>query len=682
MRMTVDSSGICLATAPSSSRKHRTTATATVPAVKSAASHKKCADSSVARLHPRDCAGSGEDATATAKCMPTKCMPAPRSLAPPAPPPAPTPADMMPPMQMMPMGTHRTLDLEHMGVMRKLTRDRQTAAALRAEAAVLRQRLDEIQSRPSSQLSDADFAELQLKSERYGQVTDRAADVEDHSDEMAYFVRTADILFRYYDIIDKGHDAAPLGSCKCPTVQAAAATQEHAPAPATATATATLDPAAPAAPAAPAHATAPRALQAQQQPQPQKVAKQDASAKAAKKDFSSVLSYFTVRSHAGAGAGGAGAGAGAGFGGAGEVTAISVSVDTEAKAEAEAEADAAPTTATVAVAVAAAVTVAVSLATSGAVGAVGAVGETAAATAPARARAVPTSTAGAGGAAATPSRLQGIDDRASLLELYMRQAHTDRAPPAPNERERDRRANAHGGGGGGGGRGAGSVGSAASAAMASACGHCGSCDRTVQLQDGCVFCNRCFTVEYILIDHEKPSYKDPPKEVSYFAYKRINHLNEWLNQVQGKETTEIPEEVYDAILLEIKKQKRYNMATLTHDCVRQILKKLRLNRYYEHCPHIINRLNGRPIPNLPQELEDRLRHMFCQIQVPFLKHAPPTRKNFLSYSFCLHKLMQLLEQDQYLGSFKLLKSREKLFAQDRIWKKICEELGWDFIPSL
>jgi hypothetical protein len=44
--------------------------------------------------------------------------------------------------------------------------------------------------------------------------------------------------------------------------------------------------------------------------------------------------------------------------------------------------------------------------------------------------------------------------------------------------------------------------------------------------------------------------------------------------------------------------------------------------------------------------------------------------------------MQLLEKDQYLDSFPLLKSREKLHQQDIIWKKICNELGWDFIPSL
>ena len=32
--------------------------------------------------------------------------------------------------------------------------------------------------------------------------------------------------------------------------------------------------------------------------------------------------------------------------------------------------------------------------------------------------------------------------------------------------------------------------------------------------------------------------------------------------------------------------------------------------------------------------------------------------------------------------FPLLKSTEKLYAQDQIWKKICKDLRWEFIPSV
>jgi hypothetical protein len=37
--------------------------------------------------------------------------------------------------------------------------------------------------------------------------------------------------------------------------------------------------------------------------------------------------------------------------------------------------------------------------------------------------------------------------------------------------------------------------------------------------------------------------------------------------------------------------------------------------------------------------------------------------------------------DNFLKYFPLLKSKEKLIEQDDIWKKICNELQWEFVPS-
>ena len=85
--------------------------------------------------------------------------------------------------------------------------------------------------------------------------------------------------------------------------------------------------------------------------------------------------------------------------------------------------------------------------------------------------------------------------------------------------------------------------------------HCVSCgvERKLFMSDGKMICPNCGDEKFILIDSDKPSYKEPPRELSYFAYKRINHLNEWLAQFQAKESTDIPQEVYDKILLELKK---------------------------------------------------------------------------------------------------------------------------------
>ena len=214
--------------------------------------------------------------------------------------------------------------------------------------------------------------------------------------------------------------------------------------------------------------------------------------------------------------------------------------------------------------------------------------------------------------------------------------------------------------------------------------HCLVCniEKTLIISDGIMVCTKCGDTDFIIIESDKPNFKEPIPDTSAYAYKRINHFNEWLSQFQAKESTEIPNETFGEILLEINKSRIHNLALLTPEKMRQILKKLRYNKYYEHIPHIINKLNGVPPPNMTREVEERMRVMFRQIQEPFTLHCPKDRKNFLSYSYVLHKFCQLMELDAFLQCFPLLKSREKLQQQDRIWKLICKTLGWEFIASI
>ena len=81
-------------------------------------------------------------------------------------------------------------------------------------------------------------------------------------------------------------------------------------------------------------------------------------------------------------------------------------------------------------------------------------------------------------------------------------------------------------------------------------------------------------------------------------------------------------------------------------------------------------------------LEAKLRLMFSEIQQPFEKHCPTERKNFLSYSYVLYKFCELLGEDDFLPCFPLLKSKEKLKQQDKIWKNITIELKWEYIPTI
>ncbi len=161
-----------------------------------------------------------------------------------------------------------------------------------------------------------------------------------------------------------------------------------------------------------------------------------------------------------------------------------------------------------------------------------------------------------------------------------------------------------------------------------------------------------------------------------------NYLINGLSQFQAKESTEISDEIIELIKSELRKQ-RFKHLDYTHiDKVKKILKKLKLNEYYEHIAFIISKITGKPAPSINRETEENLKKMFDKIQEPFERHCPKDRINFLSYSYVLHKFFQLLELDDYVRCFPLLKSRTKLRIQDEIWKKICYDCDWEFYPSV
>lgn len=212
---------------------------------------------------------------------------------------------------------------------------------------------------------------------------------------------------------------------------------------------------------------------------------------------------------------------------------------------------------------------------------------------------------------------------------------------------------------------------------------CQSCFKgeLVPLDDeGVLICNLCAVSIPYLIENEKPSYKEPPKEVCFYAYKKINHFKEILSQFQGKETTQIHPYIIDQIKNQIKKE-RINVSNLTYNGMKDILKKLSFNKYYEHIAFIKNKLGIKP-PIFSTELEETLCNLFMEIQSPYSKVCPDDRVNFLNYYYVLYKFLELLEERTHIHEIPMLKDREKLIEQDEIWKRICSILDWKFYATI
>jgi hypothetical protein len=215
---------------------------------------------------------------------------------------------------------------------------------------------------------------------------------------------------------------------------------------------------------------------------------------------------------------------------------------------------------------------------------------------------------------------------------------------------------------------------------------CVSCDCDAEYEDireSYCICTNCGLTETITRT-ENPAGKELENYSVipvHFDYKRLTHLNDCLNQAQGKENTDIPQEIMDIIILQLRRERIYDLKTLTNTQIRNILKKTGNSKYYEHIPYILGNLTGK-YKVFPEEMIEKITAMFEEIQGPFEKHKPKERKNFLSYKYCCYKLCELLGYDEFLECFDLLKSREKLRKQDEIWKKICEDLRWEYISTI
>jgi len=215
------------------------------------------------------------------------------------------------------------------------------------------------------------------------------------------------------------------------------------------------------------------------------------------------------------------------------------------------------------------------------------------------------------------------------------------------------------------------------------CQICNKGEMIPQDEEGILICNNPECAKFItyIVDGAKPNNKDPPNEVSYTAYIRLNHFKEILSQFQAKETTQIPDDVIDEIKARIKKERIEDMSTLNYNKMRDILRKLGLNKYFEHIQYI-NSLFGIKPPVMNEELHETLCVLFIEIQKPWAVHCPANRTNFFNYTYTLYQLCNLLDQTQYLPYIPMMKDREKQLEQDMIWKKVCEDLDWVFCPTV
>ena len=190
----------------------------------------------------------------------------------------------------------------------------------------------------------------------------------------------------------------------------------------------------------------------------------------------------------------------------------------------------------------------------------------------------------------------------------------------------------------------------------------------------CPTCGYC--VSYLDATSSSTSF-DEVVEYSQYSYKRVNHYLMWLSLVQGKEAHRVSDDILEEVMQDLyTRQHVRNASDVTQRRVRDSLRRLKLRKAYDHVAQITSRISGIRPPRIPPETEEQLKNMFLQMQPAFQRHAPKTRTNFLSYSYVLFRCFQILGLHHMLQGLTLLKGRDKLEANDAIFRKMSEDLGW------
>lgn len=97
----------------------------------------------------------------------------------------------------------------------------------------------------------------------------------------------------------------------------------------------------------------------------------------------------------------------------------------------------------------------------------------------------------------------------------------------------------------------------------------------------------------------------------------------------------------------------------------------------------INRFSNEPnLIDKHQELFTLFGKCFDLVSDSFDKLFRPMRKNMLSFKYVLYKLYQLLDMKNELEEIAMFKTEEKIVYHDNMWKMICEDLNWKYLPSI
>lgn len=209
---------------------------------------------------------------------------------------------------------------------------------------------------------------------------------------------------------------------------------------------------------------------------------------------------------------------------------------------------------------------------------------------------------------------------------------------------------------------------------------CQDCGIKLTVYDDSVYI--CTACGYTVNGHvSTPSFNESNRiNVSHrYIYDKKAHFSDSVKKFQGKQNTTISDKLYKTIETKMRNH-NISKSELTIDHLYEFLRSTGFSDHYEDVSLIFHKITGHELPDI-SHLESPLYKLFAQIDAIYDRYKEPGRVNFLNGQFVLFKLLQKLKYPCSEDDFYFLKTREKILEHDRIWKGLCLELNWEYIPT-
>ena len=226
------------------------------------------------------------------------------------------------------------------------------------------------------------------------------------------------------------------------------------------------------------------------------------------------------------------------------------------------------------------------------------------------------------------------------------------------------------------------------------CKYCDEKENSFLIADNSIICESCGNVHDMTNDN-LISYKDIERINigSRYSYDRKTHFKECIKKYQGKQNCTIPKEVFENIIIQLKKynlipdnydvddnQKVYHKINREH--ILMILKDQGYSKFYEDITYIYHKITKKPIPDVT-EYESILLQDFDKLLEVYdnnYKDKNDPRKNFINNNYVLYQLLRRHNYPCEKENFSFLKTNDRKSYHDQICGNLFQMLNWNFRP--